>query len=214
MSLTGLQAKLPLSAEFTGKARRLIEAVEAEDRRSVDAVNEVAQRVIDKGRPSRKATARLANYLKSTATTGLIGVGILEKRRRTTILVNRVNGDRHKLHDWVQSERALMMRQYAITVTPEFSDVCCIDVASISIHALARAYQRMPQVNDTLIVHSLRSLVPLWTTNTDIGAEFTCNGWRGVVLWQESDRQCSRTDCNGERFQHLLGVRTYFDTQD
>jgi hypothetical protein len=144
----------------------------------------------------------------------MLGVGVVERRRKTEIVLTRVNGDRHRLHDWVVNERALMLRQHTITITPEFSDISSLDIAAVSIHAIGRAFQRMPQVNDTLILQSLRPLVQMWPKNGNIGEEFTCNGWRGVVLWQENTSHFARTDCNGDRVMHLLGVRTYFDTQD
>jgi hypothetical protein len=193
-----------------GKARCLIEAVGREDDRLNDMLDAAWEPVAAQSRPRRSVTEKFIGKLAGihrALPVGAIDLRVGGKRHGMNILMCRAAWSRIRLRSWNapqnMAEAGLSVFNLGFIITREFIQAPRIMRANISIHALARAYQRMPQATDATVVAAMLPLSLNKSWNATCGStddvEFTVNGWRGRAI------------TFGDDDSDIFGVRTYGD---
>jgi hypothetical protein len=194
-----------------GKARKLIEAIGREDERLSVMLPAAWEPVRAQGYHPRKAVTHKfvgrLKHIQEALPSGALDLRLGGKRRGMFILMSRAVWSRARLGSWNAPkgvlESGLSIYNLGYVITPGCIHPTHIIRANISIHAVARAYQRMCQASDAAVVAAMLPLASskAWseTCGSSESVEFTVNGWRGKAVSVPEDD----TD--------VFGVRTYGD---
>jgi hypothetical protein len=202
------KARVP--AEFIGKARRLIDAIGKEDEIWAPAFQDIIQSLGCRDRYRKSSTARFIQQIRRLPSLGTLDIEERHtKRSGSTITIGRLAAERHRLRGWDDDaeEQALMVCLQSIIIRPDNIGYRVLEPVAVSMHAVARCFQRMPQANDATVVAAIGPLIPFWIHySEELGRPFALNGWRGRVRL--------RGDVEDYENDRVMCVRTYLETGD
>ena len=207
-----------VGAQFLGRARALRQAVADEEIKADRRIAAICERIharYSRGKPvARMQTLQDAErqWRETLPLRGRVAIEthldldqrtlrITELRARPSISVGSV--------DWDEQEPGLFLSAVGLEAMPRHFHATHLTLAIVSLHALARRYQRGLAIEDAAVIHDLRPLAEQHEAiiPADPGSSFSirCSGgglWHGTV---------SIAYFVADRPTGILNVRTYMN---
>ena len=162
-----------VAAEFIGRAREFRARFATADPQTGAAIDQIVlplrQRSERHPTPRVEQLAGLARQWRALVPEhGRLQLTIDHRRTRLTIAETRIGAANYWQEEWDSVEPGILLLHMRLHIAPHVFDADMVPLAAVSLHALARRYQKAWQVGDAAIFADLCSLA---AASSDTGAE-------------------------------------------